>query len=277
MVRAGAATVFQRDSARFVRHCAAMTTTEAAQLLEQFRAGKIPVEKVLHAFQAAPVADLGFAQVDTHRALLKNFPEVIFGAGKTPEQVVKIAAKLLEHGQQVLVTRVTAEHARALRKKFKRAVHHAAARCVTIEKKPLPKRAGFIAVVCAGTSDLPVAEEAAVTAEIMGNRVERVHDIGVAGLHRMLARIELLQSANVIVAVAGMEGALPSVLAGLVSKPVIAVPTSIGYGASFGGIAALLAMLNSCASGVTVVNIDNGFGAGYAASQINALATDGHR
>ena len=143
---------------------------------------------------------------------------------------------------------------------------------MTIEKKPLPKRAGFIAVVCAGTSDLPVAEEAAVTAEIMGNRVERIHDIGVAGLHRMLARMELLQSANVIVAVAGMEGALPSVLAGLVSKPVIAVPTSIGYGASFGGIAALLAMLNSCASGVTVVNIDNGFGAGYAASQINSLA-----
>ncbi len=172
----------------------------------------------------------------------------------------------------MLVTRVTAEHARALRKKFKRAIHHPLARCVTIEKKPLPKRAGFIAVVCAGTSDLPVAEEAAVTAEIMGNRVERIHDIGVAGLHRMLARMELLHSANVIVAVAGMEGALPSVIAGLVSKPVIAVPTSIGYGASFGGIAALLAMLNSCASGVTVVNIDNGFGAGYAASQINALA-----
>jgi len=248
-----------------------MTTAEAARLLEQFRAGTIPAEKVLHAFQAAPVADLGFAQVDTHRALRKNFPEVIFGAGKTPEQVVKIAAKLLDHGQQVLVTRVTTEHARAVRKKFKRAVHHDLARCVTIEEKSLPKRAGFIAVVCAGTSDLPVAEEAAVTAEIMGNRVERVHDIGVAGLHRMLARMELLQSANVIVAVAGMEGALPSVLAGLVSKPVIAVPTSIGYGASFGGIAALLAMLNSCASGVTVVNIDNGFGAGFAASQINAL------
>ena len=254
-----------------------MTTAEAAQLLEQFRAGKIPREKVLHAFQAAPVADLGFAQVDTHRALRKNFPEVIFGAGKTPEQVVKIAAKLLELRQPVLVTRIIAEHARALKKKFKLAAHHELARCVTIEKRSLPKRAGFIAVVCAGTSDLPVAEEAAVTAEIMGNRVERVHDVGVAGLHRMLARMELLQSANVIVAVAGMEGALPSVLAGLVSKPVIAVPTSIGYGASFGGIAALLAMLNSCASGVTVVNIDNGFGAGYAASQINALATDGHR
>jgi len=254
-----------------------MTTAEADQLLEQFRAGRVPREKVLHAFQAAPVADLGFAQVDTHRALRKNFPEVIFGAGKTPEQVVKIAAKLLELRQPVLVTRIIAEHARALKKKFKLAVHHELARCVTIEKKPLPKRAGFIAVVCAGTSDLPVAEESAVTAEIMGNRVERIHDIGVAGLHRMLARMDRLQSANVIVAVAGMEGALPSVLAGLVAKPVIAVPTSIGYGASFGGIAALLAMLNSCASGVTVVNIDNGFGAGYAASQINALATDEHR
>ena len=249
-----------------------MTTTEAAQLLELFRAGKIPREKVLRAFQSAPIADLGFAQVDTHRALRKNFPEVIFGAGKTPEQVVKIAAKLLEHGQQVLVTRITTGHARALKKKFKRAVHHPLARCVTIEQKALPKRDGFIAVVCAGTSDLPVAEEAAVTAGIMGNRVERIHDIGVAGLHRMLARMETLQQSNVIVAVAGMEGALPSVLAGLVSKPVIAVPTSIGYGASFSGIAALLAMLNSCASGVTVVNIDNGFGAGFAASQINALA-----
>jgi hypothetical protein len=248
-----------------------MTTTEAARLLDQFRAGKIPREKVLSAFQAAPVADLGFAQVDTHRALRKNFPEVIFGAGKTTEQIVKIAAKLLTLSQPVLVTRIHDDSARALKKKFKRAVHHQLARCVTIENEPLPKRAGFIAVVCAGTSDLPVAEEAAVTAEIMGNRVERVHDVGVAGLHRMLARMELLQSANVIVAVAGMEGALPSVLAGLVSKPVIAVPTSIGYGASFGGIAALLAMLNSCASGVTVVNIDNGFGAGYAASQINAL------
>ena len=254
-----------------------MTTAEATQLLEQFRTGKIPREKILRAFQAAPVADLGFAQVDTHRALRKNFPEVIFGGGKTPEQVVKIAAKLLAHGQQVLITRITAEHAHALKKKFKSTLHHPLARCATIEKKPLPKRDGFIAVVCAGTSDLPVAEEAAVTAEVMGNRVERIHDVGVAGLHRMLARLDLLQRANVIVAVAGMEGALPSVLAGLVAKPVIAVPTSVGYGASFGGVAALLAMLNSCGSGVTVVNIDNGFGAGYAASQINSLATDQHR
>ena len=240
-------------------------------MLEQFRAGTLPLEKVLRAFQAAPSADLGFAQVDTHRALRKNFPEVIFGAGKTTGQIVQIAAKLLQVGQQVLITRITDEQGHALKKKFKRATHHPVARCVTIEKKPMPKRPGAIAIVCAGTSDLPVAEEAAVTAEIMGNRVERINDIGVAGLHRVLSRIEQLQSANVIVAVAGMEGALPSVLAGLVSRPVVAVPTSIGYGASFGGIAALLAMLNSCASGVTVVNIDNGFGAGYAASQINMV------
>jgi NCAIR mutase (PurE)-related protein len=249
-----------------------VTSTEAIQLLEKFRAGGVGRDKVLQAFQAAPIADLGFAQVDTHRALRKGFPEVIFGAGKTPEQVVKIAGKLLDHEQNVLATRLTAEHARALRKKFKRAVYHEMARCVTIERKPFPKRAGTIAVACAGTSDLPVAEEAAVTAEIMGNNVERVCDVGVAGVHRLLNRIETLRSANVVIVVAGMEGALPSVVGGLVSKPVIAVPTSVGYGASFGGLAALLGMLNSCASGITVVNIDNGFGAGYAASQINALA-----
>ena len=249
-----------------------MTTAQAAQLLERFRAGKISRDAALRAFQAAPTADLGFAQVDTHRALRKGFPEVIFGAGKTAGQVVQIAAKLVAHEQRVLITRVTAEHAKALRKKFRHAQHHELARCVTIEKKPLPKRAGTIAVICAGTSDLPVAEEAAVTAEVMGNRVVRIADAGVAGLHRILARLEVLQKANVLVVVAGMEGALPSVVAGLVSKPVIAVPTSVGYGASFGGVAALLGMLNSCGSGVTVVNIDNGFGAGYAASQINALA-----
>jgi NCAIR mutase (PurE)-related protein len=249
-----------------------VTTREAIQLLEAFRAGKITRGRVLRAFQSAPLADLGFAQVDTHRALRKGFPEVIFGSGKTPEQVVKIAANILTQEQRVLLTRVAPEHARALRKKFKQAVHHPIARCVTIEKRPLPKRSGAIAVICAGTSDLPVAEEAAVTAEIMGNRVERVRDAGVAGLHRLLPHLETIQSANALIVVAGMEGALPSVVAGLVSRPVIAVPTSIGYGASFGGVAALLAMLNSCASGVTVVNIDNGFGAGYAASQINALA-----
>lgn len=263
--------LFLRDHAGVPCHSESVTTTEAIKLLEKFRAGGISRDKVLHAFQAAPVADLGFAQVDTHRALRKGFPEVIFGAGKTPEQIVKIAAKLLDHEQRILVTRINGEHARALRKKFKHAVHHEVARCVTIEKQPSPKRPGHIAVICAGTSDLPVAEEAAITAEIMGNRVERIHDVGVSGLHRLFGRLELVQSANVIVVAAGMEGALPSVVAGLVSKPVIAVPTSVGYGASFGGLAALLGMLNSCGSGVTVVNIDNGFGAGYAASQINAL------
>jgi NCAIR mutase (PurE)-related protein len=250
-----------------------VTTTEAIRLLEQFRAGGVGRDAVLRAFQAAPVADLGFAQVDTHRALRQGFPEVVFGAGKTPEQVAGIAAKLIKHNQRVLITRVTPEHARLLRNKFKHAIHHELARCVTIDRKPLRKRAGSIAVICAGTSDLPVAEEAAVTAEIMGNCVERVWDVGVAGLHRLLGKLTVLQQANVIVVVAGMEGALPSVVAGLVDKPVIAVPTSVGYGASFGGVAALLGMLNSCGSGVTVVNIDNGFGAGFAASQINALAT----
>lgn len=253
-----------------------MTTVEAIGLLEQFRRGAIKRDEVMRAFQAAPVADLGFAQVDTHRALRKGFPEVIFGAGKTPAQVSAIAAKLAEKSQNVLVTRITPGHAQVVKKRFKHAKYHELARCVTIEKKPLPKRAGTIAVICAGTSDLPVAEEAAITAEIMGNRVVRIADVGVAGLHRILSRLEVLQKANVLVVVAGMEGALPSVVAGLVSKPVIAVPTSVGYGASFGGVAALLGMLISCGSGVTVVNIDNGFGAGYAASQINALASDVH-
>ena len=225
----------------------------------------------MRAFQSAPIADLGFAQVDLQRALRKNFPEVIFGAGKTPRQVLAIASKLVEQEQHVLVTRITADHARALQKKFRRAVFHEAARCVIIETKLRKKRPGTIAVLCAGTSDLPVAEEAAVTAEIMGNDVERIYDVGVAGLHRLLRRVDDIRRARVVVAVAGMEGALPSVVAGLVDRPVIAVPTSIGYGANFGGLAALLAMLNSCGSGVTVVNIDNGFGAGYAASQINAL------
>ncbi len=248
-----------------------MTTTEAIKLLEGFRAGAVSRDEVLRAFQAAPAAELGFAVVDTHRALRKGFPEVIFGAGKTPEQVVKIAATLLKREQRILVTRVTAAHAQLLRKKFKGAVHHEMARCVTLGGLPAQRRSGTIAVLCAGTSDLPVAEEAAVTAETMGNRVERIADVGVAGVHRLLSHLDRIQRANVVVVAAGMEGALPSVVAGLVSKPVIAVPTSVGYGASFGGLASLLAMLNSCGSGVTVVNIDNCFGAGYAASQIIAL------
>lgn len=249
-----------------------MTSTEALALLERFRKGKVGRDKVLQAFQAAPVADLGFAQVDTHRSLRKGFPEVIFGAGKTPRHVAAIAEKVFERDRRVLVTRATPEHAKAVRKVFRQTVHHEVARCLVVEDRPLPKRPGTIAVVCAGTSDLPVAEEAAVTAEVMGNTVARVHDVGVAGLHRLLPRLEEIQTANVLVVVAGMEGALPSVVAGLTRRPLIAVPTSIGYGASFGGLAALLGMLNSCGSGVTVVNIDAGFNAGYAASQINALA-----
>ena len=249
-----------------------MTTKEASDLLRRFRAGQARAEDVLHAFQAAPIADLGFAQVDLHRSLRKNFPEVIYGEGKTPAQVTAIAARIARDEKRFLVTRITPQHARSVQRRIKGVKHHEEARCLTFQRPPLPKRPGTVAVVAAGTSDLPVAEEACVTADIMGNQVERVYDVGVAGLHRLLRRLETLQRANVIIAVAGMEGALPSVVCGLVSKPVIAVPTSVGYGAHLGGFTALLAMLNSCSSGLTVVNINNGFGAGYAASQINALA-----
>ncbi len=216
--------------------------------------------------------DLGFARVDTGRRVRCGFPEVIFGIGKTPAQVAGIAEVILEKDPILLVSRATAEHHAAVAKKFPDARWHELARCITVERTPLPKLSGTIAVVCAGTSDLPVAEEAAVTLEIFGNRVERMTDVGVAGIHRLLAVRDRIEAANAIIVVAGMEGALPSAVAGLVSKPVIAVPTSIGYGASFGGLAALLGMLTSCGSGVTVVNIDNGFGAAYAAAQINRLA-----
>ena len=216
--------------------------------------------------------DLGFARVDTDRRRRCGFPEVIFGMGKTAEQVVAIARVILEKENVLLVSRATGEQWRAVVAEFPEARWHEAARCITVERVALPKLGGIIAVVCAGTSDMPVAEEAVVTLEIFGNTVERITDVGVAGLHRLLAVRERLEAANVIIVVAGMEGALPSAVAGLVSKPVIAVPTSIGYGASFGGVAALLGMLTSCGSGVTVVNIDNGFGAAFAAAQINRLA-----
>lgn len=250
-----------------------MTPEEAKTLLDRFRREEVSSEEVVRAFQTAPFVDLGFAKVDTHRALRKGFAEVIFGASKTAEQIVKIAGELIHSTERILITRVTPEHAIALKEAFPNCMHHKIARCVTIEKRPPTKRPGQILVLAAGTSDLAVSEEAAITAEVMGNSVERLYDVGVAGLHRLLAYLPKIQSANVLIVVAGMEGALPSVVAGLVSRPVIAVPTSVGYGASFGGIAALLGMLNSCGSGVTVVNIDNGFGAGFAASQINALAT----
>jgi NCAIR mutase (PurE)-related protein len=248
-----------------------VTTDDAIKLLERFRAGKMSLAGALRAFQAPPVEDLGFAQVDMHRALRKGFAEVIYAAGKTAGQVVEIASRILQREERLLITRLDPAQARAVKKKFKDARHHPAARCVTMDPHPLPKRPGVIAVVCAGTSDLPVAEEAAVTADILGNRVERVRDVGVAGLHRLLNKLETIQKARVVIVVAGMEGALPGVVAGLVSRPVIAVPTSVGYGANFGGLTPLLSMLNSCSAGLTVVNIDNGFGAGWAASQINAL------
>ena len=241
-------------------------------MLRRFKAGEVDEAGVLHRLCASPIDDLGFAQVDAHRPLRQGFPEVIFGSGKTPEQVAAIAAKVMEREERVLVTRADAAHADAISTNLAGANYHESARCITVEAKRLAKRPGTIAVLCAGTSDLPVADEAAVTADFMGNEVLRVNDVGVAGLHRLLARMPDVREASVVIAVAGMEGALPSVVAGLVRRPVIAVPTSIGYGASFGGVAALLGMLNSCGSGVTVVNIDNGFGAGFAANQINTLA-----
>jgi NCAIR mutase (PurE)-related protein len=213
--------------------------------------------------------DLGFARVDTDRRGRCGFPEVIFGLGKTNEQVAQIAAVILEREAVLLVSRATEEQFRAVQEQWPSARWHAAGRCITVEREPWPRLPGKIAVVCAGTSDLPVAEEAAVTLEVFGNTVDRITDVGVAGIHRLLAVRDRLEACHAIIVVAGMEGALPSAVAGLVSKPVIAVPTSVGYGASFGGIAALLGMLNSCGSGVTVVNIDNGFGAAYAAAQIN--------
>ncbi len=215
--------------------------------------------------------DLGFARVDVDRRRRTGFPEVIFGQGKTPAEVAQIARVILDHEPIVLATRVSPEHFAAVAAEFPAAIYHERARCLTIEREPRARLKLPVAVVAAGTSDLPVAEEAAVTLEIFGNRVERVYDAGVAGLHRLLVETDRLRECAALIVVAGMEGALPSVVAGLVDKPVIAVPTSTGYGASFGGLAALLGMLNSCGSGVTVVNIDNGFGAAYAAAMINRL------
>ncbi|HJN82333.1 MAG: nickel pincer cofactor biosynthesis protein LarB [Verrucomicrobiota bacterium] len=249
-----------------------MTPEETSQLLQRFKAGEVDEPEVLRLLCAAPIDDLGFAQVDAHRSLRQGFPEVVFASGKTPHQVAAIAAKVMEREKRVLITRADAEHAATVCGEFPDAVHHESARCIAVEAKRLAKRPGTIVVLCAGTSDLPVADEAAVTADFMGNNVTRMNDVGVAGLHRLLAGMPTVREASIIIAVAGMEGALPSVVAGLVHRPVIAVPTSVGYGASFGGVAALLGMLNSCGSGVTVVNIDNGFGAGFAANQINALA-----
>jgi hypothetical protein len=246
--------------------------TRLRHLLASVQAGKTDVNRAVHQLKSLATHDLDFAKIDGHRSLRKGFPEVIYSEGKTPAQVVKIAKAILTHNDNLLATRVNPETAKALKRAFPKAIIHDLARVVTITRKPLPKTGGTIAVLSAGTTDIPVAEEAAVTADIMGNTVKRYYDVGVAGLHRILSINHELLDANVLIVAAGMEGALPSVVGGLVDKPVIAVPTSVGYGASFGGMAALLGMLNSCASGVTVVNINNGFGAGYAASLMNRLS-----
>ncbi len=227
------------------------------------------LEQLVEAFRAQPFADLGFARVDHDRAIRQGFPEVVLGLGKTPEQIAAISAEIVRRGSTLLVTRASRAAYDAVRAVAPEAAFHDAASAITLRQHDVTPGKGTIVVAAAGTADVPVAEEAAVTAELMGNCVERIYDVGVAGLHRLLAERARLAAARVIIVVAGMEGALPSVVAGLVSAPVIAVPTSIGYGASFGGVAALLGMLNSCASGVSVVNIDNGFGAGNVASLIN--------
>jgi NCAIR mutase (PurE)-related protein len=252
-----------------------MNPNELHGLLGRLQRGEVPVE-VVHAelmerLRAQPFEDLGFARVDHQRAARKGFPEVIFGEGKTPAQVAAIAERIVGHGHTLLVTRTTAEAFEAVRAAIPDAVFHEQARIIERRSGELPRGTGTILVAVAGTSDLAVAEEAAITAEVMNNPVDRLFDVGVAGLHRLLSARDRLEAARVIIVVAGMEGALPSVVGGLVRAPVIAVPTSVGYGASFGGVAALLGMLNSCAPGVAVVNIDNGFGAACIASQINHL------
>jgi pyridinium-3,5-biscarboxylic acid mononucleotide synthase len=234
-------------------------------LLEAVRDGRTSPAEAAQKLRTLPYEDLGFAKVDHHRALRRGFPESVFGAGKTPEQIEAIVARIAERGQNVLVTRTVPEVHRRVEARYPAAKFHDAARCLTLEMSAPDRLPGRVAVVAAGTSDVPVAEEAAVTAAFHGAEVDRVYDVGVAGLHRLLDKAGRIREATVTIVVAGMEGALPSVVAGLVDTPVIAVPTSVGYGAAFHGLAALLAMLNSCSSGVGVVNIDNGFGAGHLA------------
>jgi pyridinium-3,5-biscarboxylic acid mononucleotide synthase len=241
------------------------------KLFEQVRKGKITPDEAVTRLRHMPFEDLDFAKVDHHRALRVGMPEVILGEGKTAAQVAAIFARLAKHGGNVLATRCTPQQFSAVKKKVRAAEYRELGRAVVLHRDQIKYGKGVIAVVSAGTSDIPVAEEAVVTAEMMGNEVQHFYDVGVAGIHRLLANREALTKARVVVVCAGMEGALPSVVGGLVGAPVIAVPTSIGYGASFKGMAALLGMLNSCASNVSVVNIDNGFGAGYVASLINRL------
>ncbi len=248
-----------------------MRPAELRALLREVKAGRVAPAAAARRIGAAPVEPMGFATLDHHRALRTGFPEVIFSQGKTPRQVVAIAGRLYERHGLVLATRAGEEARAALAAAFPTAEVHERARCVVLRRRPARGAGrGRVLVVCAGTADLPVAEEALVTARVMGSRAELLADVGVAGIHRLLAHRERLRDARVLVVVAGLEGALPSVVGGLVDRPLIAVPTSVGYGAHFEGLAPLLAMLNSCAAGITVVNVDNGFGAGYAAHLVNA-------
>ena len=252
-----------------------MNRQQLRVLLDDVRGGSLTPEaaheQLLQFLRQAPYEDLGFARVDQHRATRQGFPEVVFGQGKSPKQIAAVAARLVSAGHSLLVTRTDRDAYAAVLAAVPGASYHELARCITLDSGTTARGRGVIVIAAAGTADLPVAEEAAVTAEVMGNTVDRVYDVGVAGLHRLLSEHARLTSARVVIVVAGMEGALPSVVAGLVDVPVVAVPTSVGYGASFGGLTALLAMLNSCAIGVSVVNIDNGFGAAAIASSINHL------
>ena len=249
-----------------------MDTKDLRILLESVQAGQLNIDKALDKLKKLPFEDLGFVTIDHHRQLRQGFPECVWGRDKTAEQIMKIVEKMVEMDQPIIVTRVDKQKSELIKEAFPKIEYHSIPQMLTFAFKKIPALGkGTIMVISAGTSDLPVAEEAVITARMMGNKVITLHDVGVAGIHRLLGQLEKLAEARVFIVVAGMEGALPSVVGGLVSKPIIAVPTSVGYGASFGGVAALLGMLNSCASGVSVVNIDNGFGAGCVASLINRL------
>lgn len=248
-----------------------MDTDALKNLLESVKSGDVSVEQALQSLKKLPFEDLGFAKVDHHRNIRNGYPEVVYCEGKTLLQIKQIVERLMDKNNNIMATRADRKVFDAIREIAPDAVYYETARIVAVKRLDIKKSSKFIAVVTAGTSDIPVAEEAAVTCEMMGNTVERVYDVGVAGIHRLFARQDILMNANVLVVVAGMEGALASVVSGLVDKPVIAVPTSVGYGANFKGLSALLTMLNSCAAGIGVVNIDNGFGAGFLAGMINKL------
>jgi NCAIR mutase (PurE)-related protein len=252
-----------------------MTENRIREILDGVAAGKMTPAAAFKYIRDLPFEDLGFAKLDNHRSVRRGIPEVIFGEGKTAEQLTAIGNRVLASGTNLIITRLDADKARVVKRKIRTLAYHADARIGAVVKERVkPSGQGVVMVMSAGTSDIPVAEEAALCAELFGNRVARVYDVGVAGIHRLTANLEAIRQASVLIVVAGMEGALPSVVAGLVDKPVIAVPTSVGYGASMGGLAALLGMLNSCASGVTVVNIDNGFGAALAATLINRVGIE---